>query len=47
MTMSAEHMSKFAAIHRQWRRLHMSDKLSSGSINSKKTHPHQTIEDEI
>ena len=28
MAMSAEHRSKFAALHRQWRRLHMSEKFS-------------------
>ena len=35
MAMSAEHRSKFAALHRQWWRLHMSEKFSSGTINSK------------
>ena len=34
MTISAEHMSKFTALHRQWWRLHMSEKFSSGTINS-------------
>ena len=37
MAMSAEHMSKFAAFHRQWWRLHMSEKCSSGTINSTQT----------
>ena len=36
MTMSAENRSKFAALHRQWWCLHMSDILSSGTINSNK-----------
>ena len=31
--MSTEHSSKFAALHRQWWRLHMSEKFSSGTIN--------------
>ena len=35
--MSAEHRSKFAALHRQWIRLHMSEKLSSGTKNHKQT----------
>ena len=39
MTMSAEHRSKFAAHIRQWWRLHMSEKFSSGTINSIKKHP--------
>ena len=30
MVMSAEHRSKFAALHRQWGRLHMSEKVSCG-----------------
>ena len=37
MAMSAEHRSKFAAIHRQWWHLDMSEKFSSGTINSKQT----------
>ena len=37
MAMSADHRSKFAALHRQWCRLHMSEKFSSGTINSKET----------
>ena len=37
MILSAYHRSKFAALHRQWWRLHMSEKFSSGTINSKKT----------
>ena len=37
MVMSAEHTSKFAAIHRQWWSLHMSEKFSSGTINHKQT----------
>ena len=32
--MSAEHRSKLAALHWQWWRLHMSEKFSSGTINS-------------
>ena len=35
MAMSAEHRSKFAALHRQWWHLHMSEKFSSGTENSK------------
>ena len=35
--MCAEHWSKFAALYRQWWRLHMSEKFSSGTINSKQT----------
>ena len=31
MTTSAEHRSKFAAFHRQWWRIHMSEKFSSGT----------------
>ena len=37
MAMSAEHRSKFAALHLQWWRLHMSEKFSSGTINSNLT----------
>ena len=37
MAMSAEHRSKFAALHRQLWRLHVSEKFSSGSIHSKQT----------
>ena len=36
MAMSAEHKSKFAALHRC---LHMSEKFSSGTINSTQTKP--------
>ena len=32
MAMSAEQRSKFAAIHRQWWRLHISEKFSSRTI---------------
>ena len=35
MAMSAEHWSKFAAYRQQWWRLHMSEKLSIGTINPK------------
>ena len=35
MAMSAEHRSKFASLHRQGWRLHMSEKFSSGTINPK------------
>ena len=34
MAKSAEHRSKFAAFHRQWWRLQMSEKFSSGTITS-------------
>ena len=37
MTMSAENRSKFAALHRDWWCLRMSEILSSGTINSNKT----------
>ena len=38
MAMSAEHTrSKFAALHRQWWRLRMSEKFSIGTINFKQT----------
>ena len=37
MTMNAEHKSKFAAIHWQWWRLHMSEKISSETKTSKQT----------
>ena len=35
MAMSAERKSKFAALHRQWWFLHVIEKISSGTINSK------------
>ena len=31
MAISAEHRSKFAALHRQWWRLQMSEKFTSGT----------------
>ena len=34
----AEHRSKFAALHRQLWRLHMSEKLSSGMKTPKQTY---------
>ena len=37
MAMSAEHRSKFAALHWQWWHLHMSEKFSSGTKNPKQT----------
>ena len=37
MAMSAEHRSKFAALRRQWWRLHISEKYSSGTKKSKQT----------
>ena len=37
MAISAEHKSKFAALHRYWERLHMTEKFSSGTINPKQT----------
>ena len=43
MAMSVEHRSKFAALHRQWWRLHMSGKFSSGTINSKQTYKQKLI----
>ena len=38
MTMSVEYWSKFAAFHRQWGRLHMSEKIFSSGTRTKKTH---------
>ena len=46
MAMSAEHRSKFAALHRQWWCLHMSENSSSGTINSKQTNK-QIIEHQL
>ena len=40
MAMSAEHRSKFAARHRQWWRLRMSEKFSSGTKNPNKQTKH-------
>ena len=40
MAISADHRSNFAAIHRQWWRLQMSEKFSSGTKNSKQTKKH-------
>ena len=37
MGMSADQRSKFAAFHRQWCRLHMSEKFSSGTKSHKQT----------
>ena len=37
LAMSVEHRSKFAALHWQWWRLHMSEKFSSGTENPKQT----------
>ena len=42
MVMSANHTSKFAALHRQWWRLHMSEKFSNGTINSKQINKTKT-----
>ena len=36
MAMSAEYRSKFSALQRQWWRLHMSEKISSGKKKTKK-----------
>ena len=43
MARSAEHRSNFAAIHRQWWRLHMREKFSSGTKNSKQTNIFRVI----
>ena len=43
MAVGVEQRSKFAAIHRQWWRLHMSEKLSSGTKNHKKNNNKQNI----
>ena len=37
MAISAKHRSKFAALHRQWCRLDMSEKFSTGTKNPKQT----------
>ena len=37
MAMSAQHKSKFAALHQQWWHLHMIEKSSSVTINPKQT----------
>ena len=37
MAINAERRSKFAALHRQWWRLQISEKFSSGTKNSKQT----------
>ena len=37
MAISAEHRSKFVALHWQWRRLHASEKFSSETKNPKQT----------
>ena len=42
MAMSAEQRSKFAAHHRWWWRLHMSEKFSSVTINPEQTNKHFT-----
>ena len=42
MSMSAEHMSKFAAPHRQWRCLHMNEKFSSEMKNHQKNARNKT-----
>ena len=46
MAIGPEHGLKFAALHRQWRRLHMSEKFSSGAkkTNNKHTKKKQTLE---
>ena len=47
MAISAEHRSKFAAIHRQWWRLHMSEKFSSGTITAYNQPTNQLYNGEI
>ena len=42
MAMSSEHRSKFAALHRQWWRLQMREKFSSGTKNPKTNNKKQT-----
>ena len=37
MAMSAEHRSKFLALHQQWWHLQMSEKFSSGTKNPEQT----------
>ena len=43
MAMSAEHRSNFAALQRQWWRLHMSEKFSSGTKNSKQINKQRLV----
>ena len=40
MAMGAEHMSKFASLHRQWGHLHKSEKFLSVTKNPKQTVKH-------
>ena len=47
MAISAEHGSKFAALHRQWWRLHMSEKFSSGTITAYNQPTNQLYNGEI
>ena len=41
MTMSVEHRLKFAALRRQWWRLHMSEKFSSWTNTHKQTNRYE------
>ena len=43
MAISVEQRSKFAALHRQLWRLHMSEKFSSGTKKTKQTNKHSTV----
>ena len=47
MAISAEHRSKFAALHRQWWHLHMSEKFSSGTINHKQINKQKLLFDQF
>ena len=40
VAMTAEHRSKFAALHWQWCRIHISEKFSSGTKNHRQTNKH-------
>ena len=43
MAISAEYMSKFEALHRQWWRLHMSEKFLNGTKNPIQIKPPKNI----
>ena len=46
MAMSAEHRSKFAVLHRQWWRLHISEKFSNGTKKPEKQKKNITLDTE-
>ena len=43
MAISAEHRSKFGALHRPWWRLHMSEKILEWDKNPKQTSNHRLL----